>query len=67
MFNDAFENGAMYPDFQEDDMREVLESGYVEIYSSYPIQDGTFVTPSRMNAQDYAGEETVKFILKECL
>ena len=55
VFSDAFEGGAMYPDFTEDDMREVLKNGSVRVYSSYPIKEGVFVTPSKRNAQDYAG------------
>ena len=49
-----FDN-SMYPDFTEDDMRAALDSGEITIYSSKPIHEGTFVTPSLMNAKDYAG------------
>lgn len=54
-FRTAFEDGEMYPDFTTKDMQEALDKGSITVYSSYPIKDGTFVTPSRMNAQDYAG------------
>jgi hypothetical protein len=55
----------MYPDFNEDDMREALESGYVTIFSSYPIKEGVFVTPSKMNALDYAGGKNGKVFSKK--
>ena len=44
------------PDFRAQDVQAALDSGYVTVYSSYPIEQGTFVTPSRMEAQSYAGE-----------
>ena len=44
-----------YPDFTKEDGKKALESGYVTIYSSKPIEQGTFVSPSKMMAQDYAG------------
>lgn len=56
VFKEAAENGeAMYPDFTLDMMDEALKSGQVTVYSSYPIKKGNFVTPSYMNARDYAG------------
>lgn len=55
VFSVAYEEGAMYPDFQIEDMQEALDTGFVTIYSSYPIKPGVFVTPSAMNATDYAG------------
>ena len=54
-FKTAFEDGEMYPDFTVDDMQEALDNGEVTVYSSYPIKDGVFVTPSFMNAKSYAG------------
>lgn len=44
-----------YPDMDIDMLREAKESGHITVYSSKPIEAGTFVTPSRMNAEDYAG------------
>lgn len=44
-----------YPDITIDDLREAREGGYITVYSSKPIRQGVFVTPSRMNAEDYAG------------
>jgi hypothetical protein len=54
-FANAKEDGAMYPDFSEKDMQNALDSGEVTVYSSYPIKNGVFVSPSKMNAQEYAG------------
>ena len=44
------------PDFRASDVQRALDSGYMTVYSSYPIELGTFVTPSRMEAQNYAGD-----------
>jgi predicted ABC-type ATPase len=65
VFQIAFEDGAMYPDFQTEDMTEALESGYVTIYSSYPIKEGVFVTPSKINALEYAGGKGGKVFSKK--
>jgi len=43
------------PDFTAADMADALKSGQITVYSSYPITNGVFVTPSRMMAEDYAG------------
>jgi 8-oxo-dGTP pyrophosphatase MutT (NUDIX family) len=64
VFSIAFEDGAMYPDFQTDDMTKALDSGYVTVFSSYPIKEGVFVTPSKMNALDYAGGKGGKVFSK---
>lgn len=45
----------VYPDFTPEDAYQAIEKGSITVYSSYPIQDGTFVATSRMNASDYAG------------
>ena len=47
------------PDFRAGDVQRALDSGYVTVYSSYPITQGTFVTPSYMEAQNYAGDKHV--------
>ena len=44
------------PDFRASDVQRALDSGYMTVYSSYPIELGTFVTPSYMEAQNYAGD-----------
>ncbi|WP_277496609.1 hypothetical protein, partial [Elizabethkingia anophelis] len=58
-FKEAFQDGEMYPDFTVEDMQNVLDSGEVTVYSSYPIKEGVFVTPSRMNAESYSGDGKV--------
>ena len=53
------EDSYAYPDFTEADGKAALKNGEVTIYSSYPIAPGVFVTPSKMQAQDYAGSGKV--------
>ena len=65
VFSIAFKEGAMYPDFQTEAMIEALESGYITIFSSYPIKQGVFVTPSKMNALEYAGRKAEKIFSKK--
>ncbi len=53
------------PDYTWNMAQDAEASGTIKVYSSYPIANGVFVTPSRMEAQDYAGggkvyEKTVK-------
>lgn len=43
------------PDYEKEDMEKAFETGVITVYSSYPIEDGNFVTPSRMEAECYAG------------
>lgn len=43
------------PDYTKAMAEEALESGEIKVFSSYPIQSGVFVTPSRMEAESYAG------------
>ncbi len=47
------------PDWNFEDAQAALKKGKVTVYSSYPISTGVFVTPSKMTAQDYAGEGKV--------
>lgn len=58
-FNQNDIDNYAYPDFTKEDGKKALESGYVTIYSSKPIENGTFVSPSKMMAQDYAGSGKV--------
>lgn len=44
-----------YPDFTLKDAQNAVEDGRITVYSSKPIETGTFVSPSKMMAQDYAG------------
>ena len=45
----------IYPDFTKKDADNALKSGKITIYSSKPIEDGGFVSPSKRMAQDYSG------------
>ena len=44
-----------YPDLTEKMLKDAVESGTIIVYSSKPLSQGGFVSPSRMMAQDYAG------------
>ena len=44
-----------FPDVTDDMINKALQSGKVTVYSSYPIKEGVFVSPSKMQAKDYAG------------
>lgn len=41
------ENEDVTPDFTVSDMKEALKSGLITVHSSYPIENGVFVTPSK--------------------
>lgn len=43
-----------WPDCSDSLYEKALKSGKITIYSSYPIKPGTFVTPSKVQAQEYA-------------
>ena len=47
------------PDFTADMVNDAIEKGTVTVYSSKPIKNGAFVTPSKMEAQNYAGDGKV--------
>ena len=53
------ETQGLTPDFKKADLEKALETGKMTVYSSYPIEQGIFVTPSKMEAQSYAGSEKV--------
>ena len=43
------------PDLTRDDILAAIESGKITVYSSYPIENGAFVSPSYMEAANYSG------------
>jgi hypothetical protein len=47
------------PDFTVDDMKAALESGRITVYSSKPIKNGVFISPSYMQAESYSGNKKV--------
>ena len=44
------------PDFTADDIRRALETGEMTVYSSKPIVNGDWVTPSAMEGASYSGD-----------
>lgn len=54
-----------YPDFTLDDARRAVKKGSIPVFSSYPIEAGTFISPSKMMATDYAGGDANKVYSKE--
>lgn len=68
-FDEAFfENGeysGMDPDFTEIMAKKSKETGKITIYSSFPIENGVFVSPSQMEASQYAGGDASKLYSKE--
>lgn len=55
MFGEDEEDEFVYPDFTPKDAHIADAKGKVTIYSSHPITEGVFISPSKMCAQDYAG------------
>ena len=55
----GWDEWSTYPDETNDLLQDALDRGYITIYSSKPIVNGNFVTPSRMQAEDYSGGEEV--------
>ena len=51
--------GDFDPSYSRAMAEEALESGSITVYSSYPIKNGVFVTPSRMEAESYSGSGQV--------
>lgn len=68
-FDEAFfedgEYSGMDPDFTESMALESKKTGKITVYSSYPIENGVFVSPSQMEAQQYAGGDASKLYSKE--
>ncbi len=55
--DDDWSDGSDFdPDYTWDMAQKALESGEITVYSSYPIEQGVFVTPSRMEAESYSGD-----------
>ena len=53
-------NENLFPDFKASDLQEALDTGYITVYSSGDITDGAWVTPSAMEARDYAGSDNIQ-------
>lgn len=50
---------AYNPDYSRQMAQEAISSGEITVYSSYPIEQGVFVTPSRMEAESYSADGKV--------
>jgi hypothetical protein len=47
------------PDLTRQDIENAIKKGTITVYSSYPIENGVFVSPSRMEAESYSGNGKV--------
>ena len=47
------------PDLTKKDIEDAINSGKIMVYSSYPIGQGIFVSPSRMEAESYSSDGKV--------
>ncbi len=47
------------PDLTRADIQKAIRNGEITIYSSKPIENGVFVTPSRMEAENYSVDSKV--------
>lgn len=47
------------PDLTRAMIEEAIESGEITVYSSYPIEQGVFISPSYMEAESYSGDGKV--------
>lgn len=54
--NDFTDSDNLAPDFKSSDLKKALKTRKMTVYSSYDIKPGIFVTPSKMEAQNYAGD-----------
>lgn len=55
VLNDKTDDSFAWGDFSRKDAENALKSGKITIYSSYPIKNGTFVSTSKIQSQEYAG------------
>lgn len=47
------------PDLTRQDIENAIKKGTITVYSSYPIENGVFVSPSKMEAESYSGNGKV--------
>lgn len=57
--NDWIDYDDFNPDLTRKDINKAIESGKIMVYSSYPIEQGVFVSPSKMEAQAYSSNGKV--------
>ena len=53
--DDDIEGQFAWGDYARDDAEQALKEGKIKIYSSNPIEQGTFVSTSYIQAEEYAG------------
>ena len=64
LYDEEILNGSTYDEFDlvvydepkslyVPDIEEILKKGTITVYSSYPIKQGVFVTPSKVEARSY--------------
>lgn len=59
-YKEYFEVGENFDETYTAEMaKEALETGKITVYSSYPIEQGVFVSPSKMEAESYSGNGIV--------
>lgn len=56
VFDEDFIGNDFDPSYSWDMAQDALRNGEIEVFSSYPIKEGTFVTPSSMEASYYSGD-----------
>lgn len=56
---EGWEESGFNPDYDGNMAKKALKTGKITIYSSYPIKQGIFVTPSYMEAESYSGNGKV--------
>ena len=52
----SYKDSDVTPDFTLADIKKAQKEGYVTVYSSKPIKQGSFVTPSKMIAVNYGNK-----------
>ena len=72
LYDEEILNGSTYDEFDlvvydepkslyVPDIEEILKKGTITVYSSYPIKQGVFVTPSKVEARSYSGGKANPF------
>ena len=70
LYDEEILNGSTYDEFDlvvydepkslyVPDIEEILKKGTITVYSSYPIKQGVFVTPSKVEARSYSGGKPI--------
>ena len=72
LYDEEILNGSTYDEFDlvvydepkslyVPDIEKILKKGTITVYSSYPIKQGVFVTPSKVEARSYSGGNPIHF------